>query len=150
MVCTILVVDDHAVTREPLARLLQFEGFRTACAANGVEALAAVGRQRPDLILLDVMMPKMNGVDFLDRLRADVAAAAVPVIGLTGVLDPKQLDRLKALGVAEVLTKARFTVEQLLECVRRHLRPATVTGTATATGGMGTAAEAEAEVPVPA
>jgi CheY-like chemotaxis protein len=121
VVCTILVVDDHPVTREPLARLLQFEGFRTACAANGVEALAAVGRERPDLILLDVMMPKMNGVDFLDHLRRDASAAAIPVIGLTGVLDPKQVARLKALGVADVLTKARFTVEQLLACVRRHV-----------------------------
>lgn len=119
--CTILVVDDHPVTREPLARLLQFEGFKTTSAANGVEALAAVGRARPDLILLDVMMPKMNGVDFLDRLRREAGGVSIPVIGLTGVLDPHQLDRLKALGVADVLTKARFSVEQLLECVRRHV-----------------------------
>lgn len=121
MVCTILVVDDHPVTREPLARLLQFEGFRTACAANGVEALAAVGRSKPDLILLDVMMPRMNGVEFLDRLRRDAGGASIPVIGLTGAFDPNQLARLRELGVADVLTKARFTVEQLLECVRRHV-----------------------------
>jgi CheY-like chemotaxis protein len=121
VVCTILVVDDHPVTREPLARLLQFEGFRTACAANGVEALAAVAQSRPDLILLDVMMPKMNGVDFLEHLRRDPDGASIPVIGLTGVFDPNHLARLRELGVADVLTKARFTVEQLLECVRRHV-----------------------------
>ena len=119
--CIILVVDDHAVTREPLARLLQFEGFQTECAANGVEALAAVGRGRPDLILLDVMMPKMNGVDFLERLRRDADAGSVPVIGLTGVLDPNHLARLRELGVVDVMAKARFTVEQLLVCVRRHV-----------------------------
>jgi len=123
--CTILVVDDHPVTREPLARLLQFEGFRTTCAANGVEALAAVGLARPDLILLDVMMPKMNGVDFLGHLRRDAAGADIPVIGLTGVFDSHQIARLRELGVADVLTKARFTVEQLLVCVRRHVSSVT-------------------------
>ena len=118
--CTILVVDDHPVTREPLARLLRYEGFETACAANGVEALASVGASRPDLILLDVMMPKMNGVEFLDALRRNPAAGAIPVIALTGVLDPNHLARLGELGVVDVMTKARFTVEQLLERVRAH------------------------------
>ena len=122
--CTILVVDDHPVTREPLARLLRYEGFQTACAANGVEALAAVNQAKPDLILLDVMMPKMNGVDFLDALRRDAAGRSIPVLALTGVLDPKQLARLGELGVVGVMTKSRFTVEQLLDCVREHARPA--------------------------
>ena len=123
--CTILVVDDHPVTREPLARLLRYEGFKTTCAANGVEALAAVGQSRPDLILLDVMMPKMNGVDFLDALRRDPGGQAIPVVALTGVLDPNHIARLRELGAVEVMTKARFTVEQLLEVVRAHAPCAT-------------------------
>jgi CheY-like chemotaxis protein len=118
--CTILVVDDHPVTREPLARLLRYEGFQTACAANGVEALASVNESRPDMILLDVMMPKMNGVQFLDALRRDPAGQSIPVIALTGVFDPNQLARLGELGAVEVMTKARFTVEQLLDRVRAH------------------------------
>jgi two-component system, OmpR family, response regulator MprA len=120
MTCMILVVDDHPVTREPLAKLLRYEGFQTASAANGVEALTAVGHARPDLILLDVMMPKMNGVDFLRSVRSDARWQSIPVIALTGSMDPHQLDRLKQLGVAEVMTKARFTVEQLLERIRAH------------------------------
>ena len=120
MLCTILVVDDHPVTREPLAKLLRYEGFQTTCAANGVEALDAVAGSRPDLILLDVMMPKMNGVDFLQNVRADARLRSIPVIALTGSMDPHQLERLKELGVAEVMTKARFTVDQLIERVRVH------------------------------
>ena len=123
--CTILVVDDHPVTREPLAKLLRYEGFQTTCAANGVEALAAVGKSRPDLILLDVMMPKMNGVDFLDALRRDPGGQAIPVVALTGVLDPNHIARLRELGAVEVMTKARFTVEQLLEVVRANAPCAT-------------------------
>ena len=121
MRCTILVVDDHPVTREPLARLLRYEGFDAVCAANGVEALDALARDpAPDLILLDLVMPKMNGVEFLEAVRSDVRWRAIPVIALTGSLDPRQLERLQGLGVAEVMGKARFTVEQLLGHVRTH------------------------------
>jgi chemosensory pili system protein ChpA (sensor histidine kinase/response regulator) len=117
----VLVVDDHPVTREPLARLLRYEGFTARCAANGLEALDSVATDRPDLILLDVMMPKMNGVDFLTNLRADAGLRSIPVIALTGSMDPQQLERLKQLGVAETMTKARFTVEELLDRVRTHV-----------------------------
>ncbi len=118
MRCSILVVDDHAITREPLAKLLRYEGFDATCAANGVEALNAVRACRPDLVLLDVIMPKMNGVEFLHAVRSDARSESIPVIALTGVLDPNHLTRLRELGVAEVMTKARFTIEQLLERVR--------------------------------
>jgi CheY-like chemotaxis protein len=117
----VLVIDDHPVAREPLATLLRYEGYDAICAGNGVEALESMKLSRPDLILLDVLMPKMNGLDFLEHVRADERVRDIPVIALTGSMDPKQIDRLHALGVAEVITKARFTVEQLLEHVRAHL-----------------------------
>jgi chemosensory pili system protein ChpA (sensor histidine kinase/response regulator) len=117
---SILIVDDHAVTREPLAKLLRYEGFETTSAANGVEALDCCAGARPDLILLDVMMPKMNGVDFLQNVRADARLRTIPVIALTGTLDGHQLQRMKELGVVEVITKARFTVDQLIDRVRAH------------------------------
>jgi chemosensory pili system protein ChpA (sensor histidine kinase/response regulator) len=116
----ILVVDDHAVAREPMARLLQYEGYEAICASNGVEALESMSLSRPDLILLDVVMPKMNGLEFLEAIRADVRFKDVPVIALTGSMNPKQITRLYALGVAELIIKARFTVEELLAHVRRH------------------------------
>ena len=119
----ILVIDDHPVAREPLATLLRYEGYDAICAGNGLEALESMKLSRPDLILLDVLMPKMNGLDFLERVRADARFRDIPVIALTGSMDPKQIDRLHALGVVEVITKARFTVEQLLEHIRTHARP---------------------------
>ena len=116
----ILVIDDHPVAREPLARLLRYEGYQAACAANGVEAIDLMSLSPPDLILLDVMMPKMNGLEFLEWIRADARLCDIPVIALTGSMDPKQIDRLHALGVAEVIAKSRFTIEQLLTHVRLH------------------------------
>ena len=121
MPCTILVVDDHPVTREPLARLLRYEGFEARCAANGVEALDLLAERAPDLILLDVVMPKMNGVDFLQNVRDDPRWRAIPVIALTGSMEPNLFARLEGLGVAEVMSKARFTVDELMDRVRFHM-----------------------------
>ena len=120
--CSILVVDDHPVTREPLAKLLRYEGFSATCAANGVDALAELERMPPpDLILLDVLMPRMNGVDFLQAVRADPRWRDIPVIALTGVMDPNQIQRLSELGVVDIMTKAKFTVDELFERVRAHV-----------------------------
>src|SRR3954447_18911488 len=71
----ILIADDHPIAREPLARLLKHEGYETACAANGLEALEVLRERRPDLILLDMMMPKMGGLAFLRALRQPGGAA---------------------------------------------------------------------------
>ena len=121
MPCTILVVDDHPVTREPLARLLRYEGFEARCAANGVEALDLLAESAADLILLDVVMPKMNGVDFLQNVRDDPRWRSIPVIALTGCMEPNLFARLENLGVAEVMSKARFTVDELMDRVRVHV-----------------------------
>ena len=118
----ILVVDDHAATREPLARLLRYEGYDTACAANGAEALAAVKERKPDLVLLDLVMPKMDGLTFIDAAQRELAGADLPVIVVTGGLNTSQIRRAGGMpGVIEVMTKARFTVDGLLERIRAHL-----------------------------
>ena len=121
MPCTILVVDDHPVTREPLARLLRYEGFETRCAANGVEALDLLAESAADLILLDVVMPKMNGVDFLQNVRGDSRWRAIPVIALTGSMEPNIFERLHGLGAVEVMSKARFTVDELMDRIHAHV-----------------------------
>src|SRR6185437_17182491 len=107
----ILVVEDHAVVREPLARLLRFEGYRTLCAGNGNEALAELQDNTVDLILLDLMMPKKDGGALLEQLRADPGWRALPVILLTGVIEGSLLDRARELRVEHILYKSRFTID---------------------------------------
>ena len=118
----ILVVDDHAATREPLAKLLRYEGYDTACAANGAEALAAMRERKPDLVLLDLLMPKMDGMTFLNEAARELRGAELPVIVVTGGLNVSQIRRAGELpGVVDVMTKARFTVDGLLSRIRAHL-----------------------------
>jgi len=89
----ILVVDDHAATREPLAKLLRYEGYETAVACNGAEALEALRERKPDLVLLDLLMPKMDGMAFLDQASREPHGADLPVIVVTGGLNVSQIRR---------------------------------------------------------
>lgn len=83
----VLIVDDEPVGRETLEALLLAEGYELAFAANGPEALAQAAALNPDVILLDVMMPGMDGFEVCRRLRASPAVAEVPVIFVTALDD---------------------------------------------------------------
>jgi CheY-like chemotaxis protein len=120
---TILVVDDHAGTRKPLVRLLQLEGYAATGACNALEALAMAQHSPPDLILLDVMIPPMDGLTFLMRLREDPAAREIPVIVVSGLSDPQTIARAKELGVKEHLVKTQFSTQELLDAIKRYIRP---------------------------
>ncbi len=80
-------------------------GFQVRICGNGTEALAAVREFAPDLILLDVMMPGMDGPSTLERLRADPATAAIPVIFLTAKVQPAEVVHYQSLGALNVIAK---------------------------------------------
>jgi CheY-like chemotaxis protein len=110
----ILVVDDEPMVRQSLGQFLGDEGYSVEEAADGADALARVGEQRPDVILLDLMMPGMNGRQFLRALRDDPRYADVPVVVMTAVrgltVQPA------ALGASEVVEKP-FDIDDLLNKV---------------------------------
>jgi signal transduction histidine kinase/DNA-binding response OmpR family regulator len=117
---TILVVDDDPSARELLTRFLNKEGFHVECAANGVEAIAAVKRLRPKVVTLDVMMPGMDGWSVLSKLKEDPSIADIPVIMLT-IVDDKHFGH--ALGATEYLTKP-VDRERLVSVIRKLRTPA--------------------------
>ncbi len=80
---TILIVDDRLANREFLVTLLGYAGHRLLQAADGAEALAIVRAEHPDLVIADILMPTMDGYEFVRRIRADPAIAATPVIFYT-------------------------------------------------------------------
>jgi len=114
---TVLVVDDTLDCAEPLARLLRKSGHTVQCAANGREALAKLIRFRPDVIILDMMMPVMDGVTFLEAMRCNPAWQGTRVVVFTGCGDALPAGQLAELGVVEVLLKASVDFERLLKVV---------------------------------
>jgi diguanylate cyclase (GGDEF)-like protein len=118
---TILIVDDDASNRKLLELLLRPEGYRTLTAASGEEALASIAERAPDLILLDIMMPSMNGCEVARKLKANPATSSIPIIMVTALTD--RAARLAGLnaGAEEFLTKPVDSAELWLR-VRNLLR----------------------------
>jgi CheY-like chemotaxis protein len=117
----ILVVDDDQSCRRLTAKVLSINGYSPVSAANGLEALDALRREPIDLVLLDLMMPEMDGLAFMSAMRKDPQWANVPVLVLSGVADLEFADKVEASGVQGYLVKSRFSVDELLRTVRRHL-----------------------------
>src|SRR5256885_2299324 len=117
----ILLVDDMPITREPLAKILAYEGYDVLAAGNGLEAIETLRDHPIELLLLDVMMPKMNGIQLLEALRGQERFKSLAVIALTGSMDRAHISRLRELGVSEIVTKARFKIDELLARVKVHL-----------------------------
>jgi CheY-like chemotaxis protein len=114
----ILYVDDEADIREVATMALELEpGFEVKCAASGAEALALAAEWRPDLIMLDVMMPGMDGPSTLSRLRADPATGMIPVIFITARTQAQEVDRFLAAGAIGFIAKP-FDPMQLASQVR--------------------------------
>ncbi len=102
----ILVIDDEDDIRRIVSlSLARLGGMEVLDAAGGAAGIAAALREKPDVILLDVMMPDVDGTTTLARLRGDPATATIPIIFLTAKAMSSELDRLRRLGAAGVLTK---------------------------------------------
>jgi len=106
-----------------MARLLAREGYETDTARNGAEGLVRLKQNKPDLILLDQMMPEVDGLTFLAGIRRFPKWKNLPVIMLTGNKDRTCHMKAQSLGVKECLDKGDFSGNQLLEYVQKHLMP---------------------------
>src|SRR5437763_489791 len=111
------IVDDIQDCSEPLAKLLRKSGHAVECAPCGMEALAPLPRFRPDVIVLDLMMPVMDGVSFLEAIRSNPAWKGIHVVVLSGYGDGLPARRLAELGVGEVFLKGSVDFSQLLKAM---------------------------------
>ena len=112
--------DDASLAAVYRARL-ELEGFDIKEVHNGEDALSAAVSYRPDLILLDVMMPKISGFDVLDILRNTPDTTNVRVIMLTALSQPKDKERAEKLGADDYLVKSQVVISDVVERIRHHL-----------------------------
>lgn len=112
-----LVEDDPDIQEVAVMALADFGGFSVDVCSSGLEALERVGEIAPDLVLLDVMMPGMDGPTALKELKANDATSAIPVVFMTARSQPHEVEEYKALGAIDVITKP-FDPIQLGDIVR--------------------------------
>ncbi|MEB3330261.1 MAG: response regulator [Candidatus Sericytochromatia bacterium] len=118
---SVLVVDDEPDARALIGQILESDGHSWRGAADGEEALAAIRQDRPGLVLLDLLMPNMDGFTVLETLAADPALRSIPVVVVSAMaLSPDDEARLQR-GARRILSKAAFTPDELIVELRRHL-----------------------------
>lgn len=118
----ILLVDDDLTLREMYEERLKAEGFKIVQASNGEEALAKAKEEKPHVVLLDIMMPKINGFDVLKTLKADPNTKDVPVIILSALI--QDVDRVegKKLGAFDYIVKSETMPGEVIEKIKSALK----------------------------
>ena len=118
----ILIVEDEAPLRNAIADILAFEGFTVFQAKNGQEGLDVALAQHPDLILLDLMMPVMDGLTMLEKLRTEPEYGAhAAVILLTNINDPEKVAQATEAGSYDFLVKSDWNIEDVVKKIKSRL-----------------------------
>jgi CheY-like chemotaxis protein len=114
----ILVIEDDPVMAHVCQRLLTKHEFEVEVANDGAKGLERVSAFQPDLVLLDLMMPKTNGIEVLNRIRAQDAYRNLPIIVFTNACVPALIEQAKAAGATRILDKSKFNPVTLTELLR--------------------------------
>lgn len=117
---TVMVVDDSKTHRAALMRVLEGYGYETLPAQDGRDALHQLDHVRADLIVTDLDMPELDGLDLLETLQRHPDLKSIPVIMLTAHSDTHSVRRAEQLGAKEYMVKAAFSLSQMLDHVRKY------------------------------
>jgi len=114
----ILFIEDEPAMQEMLGGFLKKSGFRVVMASDGLSGLEAARSEKPDLILLDLILPKKDGFSVLGELKRDRELSAIPVIVLTNLESAEDVDRALEAGAVAYLVKTNYRLEEVLEKVK--------------------------------
>lgn len=117
----ILLVEDDTTLSQVYQSRLELEGFDVQAVVNGEDALSAALDYKPDLIVLDAMMPKISGFDVLDILRNTPGTTNIKIVMLTALSQPKDKERAESLGADDYLVKSQVVIGDVVERVKHHL-----------------------------
>lgn len=117
----ILVIEDDVFISSLITGELADEDYDVQSAMDGPSGLAAAREQKPDLILLDILMPQMEGFEVLTTLKSDSAASSIPVVVLSNFGQPEDIKRAKDAGAVDFLVKVNFTPKEIGEKIRKIL-----------------------------
>ena len=116
-----MIVDDSTDACEALAKFLEKRGYAVTCHPNGKDALGAVIAKLPDVVILDLFMPDLDGASFLEVVRSYLRLQSLPVIVMTGLPDSPMVDRARHLKVNQILVKGKATFADIQQAVEQAL-----------------------------
>ena len=109
----ILIVEDEKVLCDTYRQILELKNYEVETSYNGEEALAILDNLKPDLILLDINMPKVDGIEFLERIKSNSKLKKIPVLMITGIIQTEKIGRCLDLGAVGYIEKIHSPVEVL-------------------------------------
>jgi CheY-like chemotaxis protein len=119
----IVVIEDNALAARLYESTLTREGFQVEVAQDGEAGLAAIARSSPDLVLLDLMLPKVGGFEVLRQIRAMPGLATLPVIVTSNAYTAPRLEELRRAGATLIMTKASMSPKELTRVIQQALGP---------------------------
>ena len=117
----ILIIEDEEIMVDLLQRKLSQENYEVFVARDGKEGLEMIRQVKPDLILLDIVMPQMSGFEVMEEIKKDSEIADIPVIVVSNSGQPVELDRARALGAKDWLIKTEFDPKEVMEKVAKQI-----------------------------
>ena len=121
LMAQIMVVDDDADSRDSIASFLELSGHQTTRCCDGKEALVRLAQHRPDVILLDLFMPEMDGPSLLEVIRYHLLMQLLPVVVLTALTESPMIPRVRARRVNSILAKGKAAPEDILTALEEAL-----------------------------
>ena len=118
----ILLIEDDSFLLNMYATKFEIENFNVVVAEDGEKGLEAALTENPDIILLDIMLPKINGFDVLKQIKNDQTVANIPVILLTNLSQKDDIDKGLAMGAIDFLIKAHFMPSEVVEKIKKILK----------------------------
>lgn len=119
---TILFIEDESALQKTFGDLLKQEGYKMISALDGETGLRLAKEIKPDLILLDLILPKVHGFDVLKQLKEDPETKEIPIIILTNLEGIGDVDKAIEMGATTYLVKAQYTLEEVLEKIKKALQ----------------------------
>ncbi len=117
----ILLIEDEELIISLLQRKLEKEGYQVSVARNGVEGMEKMREDKPDLILLDIVMPRMGGFEVMGEMRKEKELRVIPIIIISNSGQPVELDRAKKMGVRDWLIKTEFDPKEVLSKIKKQI-----------------------------
>ncbi|PIZ55825.1 response regulator [bacterium (Candidatus Torokbacteria) CG_4_10_14_0_2_um_filter_35_8] len=118
---TILIIEDEQTLLKSLQLHLESEGFKVILASNGQKGIEQAKQKKPDLIILDLILPLKNGVEVLEELEKDSSVCNIPVLVISNIEDPEQMKKIKAMKIEDYLVKAQYKLKDIGEKAKEIL-----------------------------
>jgi CheY-like chemotaxis protein len=122
MAQTILVIEDDKFLRELMVRKIVSEGYNSLESETGEEGLEKIKKEKPDLVLLDIVLPGIDGIEVLKKAKENPETKAIPIVILSNLAGPEEIERGLKLGAVDYLIKAHMTPREIVEKAKVYLK----------------------------